>query len=230
MRRDSSRLYLGGAFAAGLLTVFGLVADQVFDGDSADFDNWAVMLFRDPASPAMPIGPRWIFEAIRDLTALGSFSVLGVLVIGVVLHFLLTGAYRTGVLVAVSVLGGTILSQTLKSVFDRPRPDLAAAIDVFTSSFPSGHATISAVVYLTIGAILAERAKRWPARVFYIVGAAFLTVIIGASRVYLGVHFPTDVLAGWSLGAAWSLICLMVAHGLRMRGRLHDETPPGPST
>jgi undecaprenyl-diphosphatase len=223
-------LYLGCAIAAGLLTVFGLVADHVFDGDTADFDNAAVMLFRDPASPAMPIGPRWFFEAVRDVTALGSFSVLGVLVIGVVLHLLLTGAFRTGVLVAVSVLGGTILSQVLKALFDRPRPDLAAAVDVFTSSFPSGHATISAVVYLTIGVILAERAEKWPARIFYLLGAMFLTFVIGVSRVYLGVHYPTDVLAGWSLGGAWALICLMVAHALTMRGRLKDAPPPGKPT
>lgn len=216
--------------AAALLTVFGLVADQVFDGDTADFDNWAVSLFRDPASPSMPIGPRWVFEVVRDVTALGSFTVLGLLVAGVVLHLLLTGAYRTGVLVATSVLGGTILSQGLKSLFDRPRPDLERAIDVFTSSFPSGHATISAVVYLTIGAILAERADKWPARVFYMIGAIFLTILIGLSRIYFGVHYPTDVLAGWSLGAAWALICVIVAHALRMRGRLKDEAAPGAPT
>jgi undecaprenyl-diphosphatase len=167
---------------------------------------------------------------VRDITALGSFSVLGILAIGVVLHLVLTGAARTGLLVALSVIGGTIISTGLKALFDRPRPDLFETVHVFTASFPSGHATVSAVVYLTIGVLLAERAKSWPARVLYLLGAVMITVLVGVSRVYLGVHFPTDVLAGWSIGAAWALICLAVAHLLRTHGRLKDAPPPGPAT
>ena len=227
---DNMLLYIGCAVAAALLTVFGILADQVVDGDTADFDRAMVMLFRDPAAPTVPLGPAWFNEAVRDITALGSFPVLGVLVIGVVLHLLLTGSRRTGLLIAISVIGGTIISMTLKAIFDRPRPDFTGAVDVFTSSFPSGHATTSAVVYLTIGVLLAQRSSTWPARTLYISGAIILVAAVGLSRIYLGVHFPTDVLAGWSLGAAWALICLAVAHALRRRGTLHDEAPPGPPT
>lgn len=222
--------YISCAVVAALLTVFGVLADQVVDGDTASFDYSFVMLFRDPAMPSIPIGPPWFNEAVRDVTALGSFSVLGILVIGVVLHLLLTGSRRTSLLIAISVIGGTTISMVLKALFDRPRPDFTGAVDVFTASFPSGHATASAVVYLTIGVLLAQRASTWPARTLYLLGAIILVAAIGLSRIYLGVHFPTDILAGWALGAAWALICLAVAHALQRRGRLRDETPPGPPT
>lgn len=223
-------LYVGCAVAAALLTVFGILADQVVEGDTADFDRSVLMLFRDPATPQLPIGPAWFNESVRDVTALGSFPVLGILVIGIVLHLLMTGSRRTGLLIAISVIGGSIISMTLKALFDRPRPDFTGAVDVFTSSFPSGHATTSAVVYLTIGVLLAQRARTWPARILYLFGAVVLVAAIGMSRIYLGVHFPTDVLAGWSLGAAWALICLAIGHALRRRGTFEDEVPPGPKT
>lgn len=227
---DNTLFYIGCAVAAALLTIFGILADQVVDGDTAAFDHAVVMLFRDPATPGIPVGPSWFNEGVRDITALGSFPVLGVLVIGVVLHLLLTGSRRTGLLIAISVLGGTIISTVLKALFDRPRPDFTGAVEVFTSSFPSGHATTSAVVYLTIGVLLAQRASTWPARALYLLGAIVLVGAVGLSRIYLGVHFPTDVLAGWALGAAWALICLAVAHALDRRGTLRDEAPPGPPT
>ena len=230
LRADEIRLYAGFGVVALLLAGFGVLADQVTDGDTAAFDEAVVMMFRDPAAPDVAPGPAWLVEAVRDITALGSFSVLGILTIGVVLHLLLTGAARTGVLVALSVIGGTIISTGLKALFDRPRPQLFETVHVFTASFPSGHATVSAVVYLTIGALLAERAATWPARALYIGGAVLLTVLIGLSRIYFGVHYPTDVLAGWSVGAAWALLCLAVAHLLRTRGQLKDETPPGAAT
>lgn len=175
--------YISCAVVAALLTVFGVLADQVVDGDTASFDYSFVMLFRDPATPSVPIGPPWFNEAVRDVTALGSFSVLGILVIGVVLHLLLTGSRRTSLLIAISVLGGTTISMVLKALFDRPRPDFTGAVDVFTASFPSGHATASAVVYLTIGVLLAQRASTWPARTLYLLGAIILVAAIGLSRI-----------------------------------------------
>ena len=208
-------LYAGLAIAALLVGGFGLLADEVLEGETLTFDKAVLMLFRDPAAPAVPIGPPWLVEAARDITALGSFSVLGLLVIGIALHLFFTGGWRTGLLILASVIGGTVISTTLKSWFDRPRPDLTGAVEVFTASFPSGHATVSAVTYLTIGVLLARRERRWPPRILYVGGAVFLTVIIGFSRIYLGVHYPTDVIAGWSLGTAWALLCLAVANLLR---------------
>ncbi len=230
MQRNERRvLYAGGAVAAVLIGGFGLLADEVLEGGTLSFDKSVLMLFRDPAAPSVPLGPSWLVEAARDITALGSFSVLGILVAGIVLHLVLTGVWRTGLLVLASVIGGTIISTVLKGWFDRPRPDLTGAVEVFTASFPSGHATVSAVTYLTIGVLLAERETRWPPRVLYVAGAIFLTGIVGFSRIYLGVHYPTDVIAGWSLGIAWALLCLVAASLLRSNGRLY-ESPPAANT
>ncbi|HLP69614.1 MAG TPA: phosphatase PAP2 family protein [Rhizobium sp.] len=209
--------YAAGAIIAGLLSAFGIIADEVSEGDTLGLDEGVLMALRTPGNPADPIGPAWLEEAARDVTALGSFSVLTILVLVVVIHLFLIGRQRTGWFVAFSVIGGTILSTTLKSFYDRPRPDLTGIARVFTASFPSGHATISAVVYLTLGALLAEMAERTSQKVLYLGSAILLTVLIGASRVYLGVHYPTDVIAGWSIGAGWALAWTLAAHLVRKR-------------
>ncbi|RCW21590.1 undecaprenyl-diphosphatase [Ciceribacter lividus] len=209
--------YAAGAVVAGLLAAFGVIADEVSEGETLGLDEGVLMALRTPGNPADPIGPAWLEEAARDVTALGSFSVLTILVLVVVIHLFLIGRQRTGWFVAFSVIGGTIMSTTLKSFYDRPRPELTGVARVFTASFPSGHATVSAVVYLTLGALLAEMAERRSQKVLYLGSAIFLTVIIGASRVYLGVHYPTDVIAGWSIGAGWALAWTLAAHLVRKR-------------
>lgn len=202
---------------AALLAGFGIVADEVTEGETLKFDNAVLMALRVPGDPASPIGPSWLPEAARDVTALGSFSVLTILVVGVVAFLVLVGNRRTALFLTASVLGGTIVSTILKILFDRPRPDLTGVAKVFTASFPSGHATISAVVYLTLGAILAEIAATRRLTIFLFSAAAFLTIIVGLSRIYLGVHFPTDVVAGWSIGSAWALLCLLVFSAVRAK-------------
>lgn len=211
------RVYAGAVAAAVLLGGFGLIADAVSDGDTLDFDNAVLMALRTPGDPTHPIGPSWFNEAVRDVTGLGSFSVLGIIVIVVFAYLVLAGKQRTGWFMVFAVLGGTILSTVLKMLFDRPRPELTGVAEVFTASFPSGHATVSAVVFLTIGAMLAEASPERRLRLFYIGVAIVLTVLVGVSRIYLGVHYPTDVLAGWSLGAAWALLCTAAAHFIRGR-------------
>lgn len=212
-------IYIGAIAAAALLGGFGLIADAVTDGDTFNVDNAVLMALRTPGNPADPIGPAWFEEAVRDVTALGSFSVLGILVIVAFAYLLLAGKQRTGWFMVFAVVGGTIISTVLKMLFDRPRPDLTGVADVFTASFPSGHATVSAVVFLTIGAMLAETTPERRLQLFFIGVAVALTVLVGLSRIYLGVHYPTDVLAGWSLGAAWALLCTTAAHFLRERAR-----------
>jgi undecaprenyl-diphosphatase len=205
--RIRSRVIVGALFAAALFTGFGLLADEVTEGDTLNFDTNLLMSLRVPGDPSNPIGPVWFEEAARDITALGSFSVLGIVVIAVVIDLILRRKVKTAAFVAVAVIGGTIVSTVLKAIVDRPRPDLAATARVFTASFPSGHATLSAVVYLTLGVLLAESAKGRRLAIYYCALAIFLTVVIGVSRIYLGVHYPTDVIAGWSLGTAWALLC-----------------------
>lgn len=219
MHKTPSTVYAGALAVAALLGGFGLLADEVVEGDTLDLDNAVLMALRTPGDPADPIGPAWFEEAVRDVTSLGSFSVLGIIVLVVFAYLLLVGKHRTGWFMVFAVVGGTVISTVLKALFDRPRPDLTGVAQVFTASFPSGHATVSAVVFLTIGAMLAEATpERW-LKLFYIATAILLTVLVGVSRIYLGVHYPTDVLAGWSLGAAWALLCTTAAHFVRERAK-----------
>ncbi|MBW8319468.1 MAG: phosphatase PAP2 family protein [Arenimonas sp.] len=213
----STSSYVAGAALAALLGGFGLIADEVSEGETMKIDQAVLMALRTPGDPTDPIGPAWLEEAARDVTALGSFTVLAILITVVVVHLVLIGRRRTGWFLTASVIGGTLLSSGLKSLYDRPRPDLTGVARVFTTSFPSGHATVSAVVYLTLGALLAEMAESRGQKILYLGSAVLLTVLVGLSRIYLGVHYPTDVLAGWSIGAGWALACTMLAHLYRQR-------------
>jgi undecaprenyl-diphosphatase len=215
--KGSTASYAAGAALAALLAGFGIIADEVNEGGTMRIDQAVLLALRVPGDPTDPIGPAWLEEAARDITALGSFSVLAILITVVVIHLFLINRTRTAWFLMVSVTGGTIMSSVLKSLFDRPRPDLTGVARVFTTSFPSGHATISAVVYLTLGALLMEMAETRGQKILYLGSAILLTVIVGLSRVYLGVHYPTDVAAGWLIGASWALVCAMAAHLVRTR-------------
>ena len=199
--------YVIAGLAAILLWAFGFVADEVIEGDTTTFDEAVTAFFRDGGNLDDPWGPTWLEEAVRDVTAMGSFTILGFVLIVTVVWLSLSGKGRTAVFVAFAVIGGTIVSNGLKVLFDRPRPDVEAATRVFTASFPSGHATVSAVVYLTLGLLLAEATVNRSLRYFFIGLGIFMTLAVGISRIYLGVHYPTDVIAGWSIGAAWALVC-----------------------
>lgn len=192
---------------AAILLAFGLLADEVVEGDTLSFDRAVLMWFRTPQNVAVPIGPLWLQEAVRDVTSLGSFSILGIMTVVAVLQFLLSGDRRLAVYVGGAVVGGTIVSTVLKDIFDRPRPDIPGAPHVFTASFPSGHATLSGVVFLTLAAVLAAATLERRLKIFYLTIGVLLTFIVGVSRIYEGVHYPTDVLAGWMIGTAWAIVC-----------------------
>lgn len=147
---------------AVLFGVFGFVADEVIEGDTVVFDRAVTMVLRDNGDMMNPIGPAWLEEAGRDVTSLGSFSVLGLIVILVLIGLVLIKRPLAAAYVTFAVLSGTILSSVFKHIYDRPRPGMLEAMRVFTSSFPSGHATVSAVVYLTLAALLST-ALRQPA-------------------------------------------------------------------
>ncbi|MFK4810989.1 phosphatase PAP2 family protein [Devosia sp. ZW T5_3] len=220
-------LLSGIALVSGLILGFLRLADEMLEGETEAFDRAILMLFRDKANIDQVIGPPWVQEMVRDVTALGSFAILGLLVLGVVIYLVLARMRGMALLVLVSVLGGTVLSTVLKMGYDRPRPDLVTSSHQFTASFPSGHAMLSAVTFLTLGAILAQVAPTRALRIFAIGAAIFLTLIVGVSRLYMGVHFPSDVLAGWCLGAAWALGCSLVAFWLQRRGAVE---PPAEKT
>jgi undecaprenyl-diphosphatase len=190
----------------------------VAEGDTMALDRAILTGLRSAADPALPIGPKWLPEAMTSLTAFGSMTGLLLVCAAVIGHLLVAGRARTAWFVLAATAGGILLAGLLKLVYDRPRPTLVPhLVDVTTSSFPSGHAADSAIVYLTLAALLAgsipERGSR-----LYIIGAAILMILlIGASRVYLGVHWPSDVAAGWAIGAAWALACSLAYSRLAIR-------------
>lgn len=212
------------AFALLFLAFIGL-ADEVVEGDMADFDQAVVMLFRHGADLAQPVGPAWFQEMMRDVTALGSFAVLGFALAASLGYLLMVGRRGPALLMAASVLGGTLVSTLLKHGFDRPRPDYPHVAQVFTASFPSGHALLSAVTYLTIGILLARVTAQRRLRVYFVSVALVLTLLIGLSRIYLGLHYASDVLAGWAIGAAWALLCCAVMLWFEEHGRALAARP-----
>ena len=216
--------YATVAIIAALLFGFGKLAGEVLDGDTHSFDERILRLLRNPADPADPIGPRWLESAVRDITSLGSFTVLAIVTLSAVIYLLIDGKRAAAAFVFFAIAGGGILSELLKQVFGRPRPELVAhLVDVHTMSFPSGHAMSSAVTFLTLGALMTRVQSRWRLKIFSFSLAIFLTILVGLSRVYLGVHWPTDVLAGWCAGAAWAMGCWLLATWLQSRGQI--ETP-----
>jgi undecaprenyl-diphosphatase len=210
LREQGSKFWYASAAVVLMLAGFGVLADEVAEGGTLTFDRAVLLALRVPGNPADPIGPPWLEDAARDITALGSVAVLSILVAAVAIHLMLAGKRGTGWFIAAAAAGGTIISSILKNVFDRPRPDLTGITRVYTASFPSGHATASAVVYLTIGALLAATVTRRSQKFFYLGIAVFLTLIVGLSRIYLGVHYPSDVLAGWLIGSGWAISCALM--------------------
>lgn len=228
LSRRGFRLLAAFVILAGCLWGFVELADQVEEGGTRVFDEQVLLGLRHADDPALPLGPAWLQIAARDLTALGSVTVLCVLTTLVFGYLFLLRRYQLAGLVVVALGGGLLAMPLLKSGFDRPRPDLVPhMVEVYTQSFPSGHAMLSAIVYLTLGAMVAESQKERRAAVFAIAVAILLTVLIGTSRVYLAVHWPSDVLAGWAIGAAWAVVCWLVAAWLERRRRPPpDQRPP----
>lgn len=216
------RAWLGPRILAMLLTLasaawlFVEIADEVADGDTGGFDRALMLALHPQADGVAATGPAWMQAVARDITALGSTTVLSLLVCVATAFLLLSGRRRTALFVLVSTASGAMATLLLKDVFARPRPDLLPHGDfVTTASFPSGHAMLSAVVYLTLGTLLARLVGARHQKLYIMAVAVLLSVLVGLSRVYLGVHWPTDVLAGWAAGAAWALGWWMVIELVR---------------
>ena len=199
------------------------LADRVQEGRTQAFDERVVAAVRRPENPAQPIGPSWMAEVGRDVTALGGVAILVVATVAVVGFLGLCRKFGLMTFVLLATLGGLGLSSLLKAVFARPRPSIVPHLShAYSSSFPSGHSLMSAVVYLTLGALLTTLVTR-PRLKVYILGVALaLTGLVGVSRVYMGVHYPTDVLAGWMTGLAWATLCWTIARWLQRRGAVES--------
>lgn len=210
------------------ICAFLVLGEVVEAGNTVRFDDWLIRALRRPDDPAQPIGPAWLAEVGRDLTALGGVAFLALLTCAVTGFFCLRRMYGAMWLVLGSTFGGLLVSTLLKAGYNRPRPDLVPHLSmVFTSSFPSGHSMLSAIVFLTLGSLLGRFVHEWRLKAYFLVVSLTLTFLVGASRVYLGVHYPTDVLAGWTAGLAWALVCSLVARYLQRRGAVEHGAAPG---
>jgi undecaprenyl-diphosphatase len=189
------------------LLVFRHLAEEVGEGDTRAFDRTIIYALRTPGHPERPIGPDWLNVAATDVTSLGSTTVLGIIVILVAGLFLSFRRWREALTLLLASGGGLVITNLLKDLFQRDRPPaILHAVRAINASFPSGHAALSATVFLTLGALIAHFAERRRVRVYALAAAVVLSVMVGCSRVYLGVHWPTDVLAGWCVGSAWALL------------------------
>ena len=206
----------GLVLAVAALLAFAGIAAEMLEGETLGFDRAVLLALRHPDAPYDPIGPRWVTEVARDVTGLGGNAILFFVTLAVAGYLALVRKRAAALLVIVTVGGGMALSTLLKLAFQRPRPDLVPhGAEVYTASFPSGHAMLSAVTYLTLAALLIQVQVQWRAKTYVLALAILVTLLIGVSRVYLGVHWPTDVLAGWCIGAAWALLCWLAALALQ---------------
>lgn len=211
---------------AGGLWGFVEIADVVVDQEAHRYDHAILLAMRTAGDPHDPVGPPWMEEMGRDLTALGGFAILTLLTLAVTGFLLFLGNGRIAAVTLVAVAGGVAMTYFLKEGFDRPRPDLVPhQVEVSNPSFPSGHATMAAVVYLTLGVLFARSLPRRRLRGYVIFVSAVIAVLVGISRIYLGVHWPTDVLAGLTLGAAWALVCWLLAIWLDTRHQQRKSHP-----
>jgi undecaprenyl-diphosphatase len=219
-RKPDFIVLLAALFLVLGLVVFFVLAALISTSPEQTLDEQIIQALRnpDPEKPKKPIGPFWLQRAGPDITALGSASVLALITILVAGYLLLWRKYGAAVLLVVATVGGVALETMLKHIIQRERPDRAyRVLEATTTSFPSGHSMLSAVVYLTLGALLARFVSRPAEKMYVLAVAMLLTVLVGASRVYLRVHYPTDVLAGWSAGLVWAMICWLTAHYLQRR-------------
>lgn len=189
--------------------IFLALAAMVASGQSFALDSKLILAFRSAADPSVPLGPAWLQEAMRDLTALGSFVGLGSMMLVAALILWKCDHQRLAIGLLVAIGSGMVASTVLKIVIGRNRPDIVEhAALTFTASFPSGHAFLSSVTLLCIAGFVGLAVRRDDITRLSVALAWCLILAIGISRIYLGVHWPTDVLAGWCLGTAWSSLAV----------------------
>ena len=228
--RDELLLLAGTLVLLATVLLVANLAGEVLEGDTLEFDKRILQALRKTDNPSQPIGPAWLAIAALDITALGSAAVLGLTVLAVVGLLVLQGMHRNALFVLLASAGGWVLSDLLKLAFARPRPDIVPHLrEVMTLSFPSGHALSSAAIFLTLGALLMRVADNRVTKFYCMAIAMTATLLVGATRVYLGVHYPTDVLAGWLIGISWALLCWLLERALDRKAGLKREREEGRS-
>ncbi|MGE3803629.1 MAG: phosphatase PAP2 family protein [Gemmataceae bacterium] len=200
------------------------IADEVMEGETGAFDEWVLRSLRDPQNPAVPRGPGGLQLVARDITGLGGITVLSLLTVIIAAFLWLDRKHGLALFLLLATTSGMIVGFSLKAGFGRPRPSVVPhLVAAQTASFPSGHSMMSAVVYLTLGVLVASAVPYRIMKVYVIGVGLLLSGLVGLSRVYLGVHYPTDVLAGWTAGLVWALLCWLVARWLQQRGQVEAD-------
>lgn len=214
-RLASLPVAVAAVFGFGVFA-FLRIAEEVSEAELDQFDSWLLLAFRNPADMADPLGPAWLEEFMIELTALGGYPLLSLIVVAVAGFLVVSGRYGAAVYTFLSIGLGSAVAHGLKLVYDRPRPHLVEQlVNVHTPSFPSGHASMSAVVYLTLAIVIIRFVDGLAVRAYVLSAALLLTVGIGVSRIYLGVHWPSDVAAGWAFGVSWACLAWLVVTALR---------------
>lgn len=210
------RLLIGLVIGAALASGFIKLAGEMTEGETQAFDVAFLKALRMDGDLASPLGPSWLLSTMRDLTALGGVTVLTLVAVLAVAFLLTRGRIRQAFYTALATGGGAIFGKILKSLFARERPEVVPhLVEVHSLSFPSGHSMNSAIVYLTLAVMLSRTFEDRRSRIFVIGVAALLVLTIGFTRLYLGVHYPTDVLGGWTVGATWALAMGLIATRLQ---------------
>lgn len=206
-RSHPSKIAITVALFVGVVAVPWLGHETV-EGETASLDTRVLLALRKASDLNVPAGPHWLQNYFENMTSLGSLAVLATIVFFTVLLLYLAKRSAAAGFLALSAFGAWCISNVVKTLVNRPRPPIVPhLVEVHDASFPSGHSTVSAATYLAL-ALIGTALGSIPAHrpIFY--GAAALVVImIGMSRVYLGVHYPSDVLAGWIIGTSWTLLC-----------------------
>jgi len=201
------------------LALLALAVSSLFaDGGAHTLDRQIMLWLRDPQALNDPLGPAWFEDVMRDMTALGGIGVVagaGLLFAG----YLWLRRRRSDIVVlAASLIGAELVSAAVKAFVSRPRPDLVShEAAIYSASFPSGHTLMATVAWVTFAMLLAADFEDRRLRDYLLFVAWIVAAAVGCSRVYLGVHWPSDVLAGWAVGALWMLLLLRLIP--RLRGR-----------
>jgi undecaprenyl-diphosphatase len=213
VRRTELRLLLAGLAVFGPVWGFLALMGEVREGETSRIDSRILLGFRHSTDLATPVGPRWLQEAARDVTALGGTTVLTLVVVLSAILLWLHRRRAQAIVFVIAVLGGDLLAEAIKVLIGRTRPELVPHLDlVYSSSFPSGHSAMSPIVYFTLAGLVAAGEGRRAQKALLLGVSVVMVLAIGVSRVYLGVHWPTDVLAGWALGTAVAVLATLALH------------------
>jgi len=215
---DKTTLYMLAALFVMVVMCWGFIelADEMREGETREIDAWILLSFRQPQDLSIPMGPPWLLEVANDVTALGGQTILALFTMLAIGYCIIIHRLGTAALIVAASAGAAAFSTLLKWSFSRSRPDIVPhLVEVTSASFPSGHAMLSAAVYLSLGAIIAQITPGHRPKIYIMSAALLISGLVGVSRLYLGVHFPSDVLAGWSAGLAWAIFCWIMAFYLR---------------